>query len=107
MQNLVVIWLDLANLYESIIHKSVLLKHALGNYHISEKVCGTLLDYFNRFKMIILFSIGNETTNWLEIGIATCCTFSVSCFAAATAHRTGTADDSRSETTTNLCKGGH
>jgi hypothetical protein len=74
-KDLAVIWLNLANSYESVPCKFV--QQTLQKYYLLEKVCRMLQDYFNEFRM--RFSIGNETTNWqrLEIDIASGCTLSV------------------------------
>ncbi|XP_061902037.1 uncharacterized protein LOC133649222 [Entelurus aequoreus] len=79
--DLTVLWLDLANAYGSIPHKLVEL--SLSRYHVPEKICNLILDYYNNFSLRV--SSGTSTSDWhrLEKGIITGCTISVSLFALA------------------------
>ena len=79
--HLAVLWLDLASAYGSIPHKLVEL--SMSRYHVSEKVCNLILDYYNNFSLRV--SSGTSISDWhrLEKGIITGCTISVSLFALA------------------------
>ena len=79
--DIAVLWLDLANAHGSIPHKLVDL--TLERYHVPDKYCKIIDDYFNKIKL--RFTVGNDVTTWqrLEVGIATGCTVSVILFAAA------------------------
>ena len=70
-KNLDVIWLDLANAYESVPHQMILL--SLWIYHIPEEISKMLGTYFDGFLM--QFITKEYTTNWnrLEVGIVMGC----------------------------------
>ena len=72
--NLDVVWLDLANDYESVPRQMIQL--ALRMYHVPEDIQGMLDKFFNG--LLMRFSTNSYSTDWvnLEIGIALSCTIS-------------------------------
>ncbi|KAI4876470.1 hypothetical protein NFI96_017397 [Prochilodus magdalenae] len=80
-ENLLVLWLDLANAYGSIPHK--LVEITLDRHHIPHKIKDLVLNYYGNFRLRV--TSGSITSNWhrLEKGIITGCTISVILFALA------------------------
>ena len=79
--DLAVLWLDLANAYDSILHK--LIEEALKRYHIPSAARKSLCDYYAKF--YIKTTAGAVSSGWhqLEWGLITGCTISVILFTIA------------------------
>ena len=73
--DLTLVWLDLANAYDSIPHQ--LISVALEHYHIPDQVQMLVKNYFGDIRLRFS-SVENKTTRWqnVEKGIVTGCTIS-------------------------------
>ena len=79
--NIARVWLDLANAYGSVPHR--LIKRAMAQYHIPNKMQDIILRYYSNIK--VRFTMRTFTTKYqrLEKGIVTGCTVSVILFVMA------------------------
>ena len=68
---LTVLWLDLANVYDSIPHK--LVQTTMTKYHVLQQVVDLILDYYDQFRMRV------TAGEWHKLGleIISGCTISV------------------------------
>lgn len=76
-----VLWLDLSNVYGSIAHK--LVETALKWHHIPAKSTYFILDCYHSFDPKVTSEAVTSEWHWLEKGIITGCTISVTLFALA------------------------
>ena len=73
--DLSIVWLDLANTYELVLHE--LLFKALDFFHLPERIKKMIMSYHNKFNM--RFTTEDFTSDWhrLEVGIGAGCTIAV------------------------------
>ncbi|RXN08794.1 reverse transcriptase [Labeo rohita] len=69
--DLAVLWLDLANAYESIPHKVV--ETSLTRHHVPEKISNLILNYYSCFKLRVTSGTVTSAFHRLEKGIITGC----------------------------------